>query len=127
MSVQFKMVAKQNNLVSPPEVKYYPCAVSRGEVDLAGLAAIIASRSTISKADCYGVIMALSQAIGESLADGKIVRVESLGTFSLTLQGTAADAPQPLGKTNIKKAKIVYNPAKDLRSIVKKIDFKRMR
>lgn len=127
MSVQFKMVAKQNNLASPPEIKYYPCAVSRGEVDLAGLAKLISSRSTISKADCYGVIMALSDAIGESLSNGNIVRVESLGTFSLTLQGTAADTPEPLGKINIKGAKIVYSPSKDLKSKVKQIDFKRMR
>ena len=93
----------------------------RGEGDLAGLAAIISSRSTSSKADCYGVSMALSQALGESLSDGKIVRVESLGTFSITRQGTAADAPQPLGKTNIKRAKIVYHPAKDLKNSVKKL------
>lgn len=127
MSVQFKMVAKQNNLVTPPEIKYYPCAVSKGEVNLANLASLIASRSTISKADCYGVIMALSDAIGESLAKGSIVKIESLGTFSLTLQGTGAETPEPLGKKNIKGAKILYTPSIDLKKRIKRIDYKRMR
>jgi predicted histone-like DNA-binding protein len=127
MSVQFKMIPKQNNLVSPPEVKYYPCAVSKGEVHLNDLARIIASRSTISRADCYGVIMALSDVIGEALSEGNIVKIESLGTFSLAIHGSAADAPEPLGKATIMGAKISYKPSKDLKSKVKRITYKRMR
>ena len=78
MPVRFKMIPKKNNLVSPPEVKYYPCAVSQGEVNLDDLARIVASRTTMSRPDCFGVIMALSDVIGESLADGNIVKVDNL-------------------------------------------------
>ena len=127
MSVRFKMIPKQNNLVSPPEVKYYPCAVSKGEMHLDDLAKIISERSSMSKADCYGVIMALSDVIGEALSDGNIVKIESLGTFSLALLGTAADAAEPLGKANIKGAKISYKPSKELKSKVKEITYRRMR
>lgn len=127
MSVRFKMVAKQNNLVSPPVVKYYPCAVSKGEVTLEDLAKIISERCTLSKVDCFGVMMAMSEVIGETLANGNIVKIDSLGTFALTLMGTAADTPEPLGKTNIKGAKIVYKPSKDLKRTMKELDFKRMR
>lgn len=127
MSVQFKMIPKQNNLVSPPEINYYPCAVSRGEVQLDDLARIISGRSTISRADCYGVIMALSDVIGETLSNGNIVKIDSLGTFQLILQGTAADNETVLGKTNIKGAKISYRPSKELKSILKKITYKRIR
>ena len=116
MSVQFKMIPKKNNLVSPPEVKYYPCAVSQGEVNLDDLARIVASRTTMSRPDCFGVIMALSDVIGESLANGNIVRVDNLGTFQLTLTGTAADTEETLGKSNIKEAKINYRPSKELKN-----------
>ena len=34
MPVKFKMLPKKNTLVSPPEVKYYPCAIHKGEEDL---------------------------------------------------------------------------------------------
>jgi predicted histone-like DNA-binding protein len=127
MPVEFKMIPKQNNLVSPPEVKYYPCAVSQGQVDLDDLAKIIASRSTISRVDCYGVIIALSEVISESLADGNIVKIDNLGSFQLVLLGTAAETKDPLGKSNIKGAKISYKPSKELKNKLKRITYKRMR
>jgi len=127
MSVQFKMIPKKNSLVFPPEVNYYPCAGSKGEVNLDNLAKIISGRCTISRRDCYGVIMALSEVIGEALSDGKIFRIESLGTFQLNLSGTPAATADAIGKSNIKGAKINYKPSKDLKSKVNKITYKRMR
>lgn len=127
MSVHFKMVPKQNNLVSPPEIKYYPCAVSKGEEDLNSLAKTVASRSTISRADCYGVIVALSEVIGEALTDGKIVKIDNLGSFQLALSGTAADTSEPLGKANIKEAKIKFRPSSELKTKTKNINYKRIR
>lgn len=127
MSVQFKMIPKKNSLVSPPEVKYYPCAVSKGEVNLDDLARIIASRTTMSRPDCFGVIMALTDVIGESLANGNIVRVDNLGTFQLNLTGTAAETEEALGKSNIKEAKINYRPSKELRQRMRRLTYKRIR
>jgi len=127
MSVQFKMIPKKKSMVSPPKVKCYPCAVSKSELNLNNLAKIISSRLTFSRPDCYGVIMALSEVIGEALSDGKIVRIESLGTFQLNLSGTPAATANAIGKSNIKGAKISYKPSKDLKSKVNKITYKRMR
>ncbi len=127
MAVHFKMIPKKNNLVSPPEVKYYPCSVSQGEVTLEDLSRIVASRSSMSKADCYGVIIALSEAIGESLTNGNIVKIEPLGTFQLNIAGTAAEKEEELGKAAIKSAKISYKPSKQLKSRLKKITYKRIR
>jgi hypothetical protein len=52
MAVNFKMVPKKNILVSPPQVKYYPCAIHKGEEDLDSLAELVSSQSSMSKADC---------------------------------------------------------------------------
>lgn len=127
MSVSFKMVPKKNNLVSPPEIKYYPCAINQGEVDLDSLSDIVASQSTISKADCYGVIIALTKVIGESLSNGRIVRIDSLGSFQITLQGLPADTPDELGKANIKEAKIVYKPSRNMKKNLSQLTYKRIR
>lgn len=127
MSVAFKLVPKQNNLVSPPDIKYYPCAVSKGEADLDSLADIVSSRSSMSRADCYGVIIGLTEAIGEALADGKIVRIDALGTFQITIQGTAAQTQDELGKATIKGTKIVYRPSKKMKKRLEGINFKRIR
>ena len=127
MAVSFKMVPKKNNLVSPPETKYYPCAVHQGEDDLDRLAAIVVSQSTMSRADCYGVIISLTKAIGESLAAGRIVKIDNLGTFQITLQGLPADSPADLGKSSIKSAKIINKPSRNLKQVVKQLSYKRIR
>ena len=121
------MVPKTNNLASPPETKYYPCAVHKGEETLDSLSDMVASQSTISKADCYGVIMALTKTIGETLAAGRIVRIDNLGTFQVTLQGLPADSPADLGKSNIKGAKIIYKPSRNMKQALKQLTYKRIR
>jgi len=95
--------------------------------DLESLSEIVASQSTISKADCYGVIMALTKVIGESLSDGRIGRIDSLGSFQITLQGLSAETPDELGKANIKGAKIVYKPSRNMKRNLNQLVYKRIR
>lgn len=121
------MVPKKNNLGSPPQIKYYPCAIHEGEDDLESMTDLVSSQSTISKADCYGVIMALSKVIGESLSDGRIVRIDSLGSFQITLQGLPGESPDVLGKATIKGAKIIYKPSKNMKKILNGLTYKRIR
>lgn len=113
--------------MSPPVTKYYPCAVHSGEVDLDRLSDIAASRSTLSKADCYAAIIALTQAIGESLSEGHIVRLDNLGTFQITLKGLPADSPEDLGKANIKKGAVIYKPSRKMKEVIKNLSYKRIR
>ena len=127
MAIDFKMVPKQNNIASPPEVKYYPCAVSKGEVDLDHVAAIVAGRCSLSEADCYGVLIAMSQVMGEELAKGKIVKIDRLGTFALTIKGMGTDTPEALNKNTIKSAKMLFKPARNLKKILNTLQFKRIR
>lgn len=127
MAVNFKMVPKKNILVSPPQVKYYPCAIHKGEEDLDSLAELVSSQSSMSKADCYGVIIGLTDVISKALASGKIVRIDSLGSFQITVQGTPADTFEELGKANIKSAKIKFNPSKRMKTKLKGLIFKRVR
>lgn len=127
MAVTFKMVPKKNIMVDPPVIKYYPCAVSQGKVDLEALAQVVASRTTMSEADCYGVLVALTKAIGDSLVNGKIIDLDFLGSFTLTLQGTPADTLDELGKSTIKKVNIAYKPSKTLKKKINESTFTRLR
>jgi predicted histone-like DNA-binding protein len=124
MAVSFKMVPKKNNLASPPVTKYYPCAVHTGEDDLDTLADIVVSQPTTSKADCYGVILALIKARGESLSAGRIVKIDNLGTFQINLQGLPAATANNLGKSNIQGAKIIYKPSRNRKQEVKQLSIK---
>ena len=91
------------------------------------LANIVSSRSTMSKADCYGVMIAMSEAIGDALLEGNIVKIEALGTFMLTVQGSASNTIDDLGKANIKSSRIVYKPSIEIKRKLKNIIFKRIR
>lgn len=127
MAISFKLTGKKNPMTTPPEIKYYPVAIHDGEVTLDYIAKRVAMRSTISEADCYGALIALTEVIGEELSDGKIVKLERLGSFQVTLQGTPADSDKDLGKSNIKGARIVYKPSKEMKRTLAKLQFKRMR
>ena len=121
------MVTDKNNLVSPPQIKYYPCAIYECEDDLESPADQVSSQSTISKANCYGVIMALTKVIGESLSDGSIVRIDSLGLFQITVQGLPGESPDKSGKTTIKGANMIYKPSKNMKKILTGLLYKRIR
>lgn len=123
MSVTFKMVAKQNSLATPPEINYYPCAVHQGAETLETLAQRISAGTSLTEADCFGVMYALTNAIGDALASGKIVRIDSLGTFQLTIQGQPAPAAEVKGKQYIKGNRVVFKPSKRLKNYLNRVDY----
>ncbi|MFY8096489.1 MAG: HU family DNA-binding protein [Flavobacterium sp.] len=127
MAIEFKMVPKQNNIVSPPQTKYYPCAVSKGEVDLEYIAEVISSRSTVTVGDCYAVLLGMSQVIGEELSKGNIVKVDRLGTFAITLKGQGTAEPELLNKSSILGAKMLFKPARNFKKVLGNLKFKRLR
>lgn len=127
MAIHFKMVPKKNMQVTPPEIKYYPCAVSQGKVDLDTLSDLVSEQSTMSKADCYGVIIGLTQIIAKELAKGNTVVIDRLGSLKLTVQGTPATTDEELGKNTIAKINVVYQPSVALKKILKETTFKRIR
>ncbi len=114
-------------MVSPPVVKYYPCAVHQGEETLESLSEFVAMSSSMTVGDCYGVILNLTHAISDALAQGRIVKIDTLGSFQLTIKGTAADSPEPLGKNNINGVNVIYKPSKNFKKRLKTVDFKRVR
>jgi hypothetical protein len=91
MPVQFKMVANQNNISSPTQIKYYTCAGSKGIIDLEHVADIISSRFSLTPGDCYGVLIYMSAVIGEALAEGKIVKIDRFASFVLILRSTGTN------------------------------------
>jgi nucleoid DNA-binding protein len=69
----------------------------------------------------------MSQVIGEELAQGKIVKIDRLGTFALTLKGQGTDEPEKLNKSTILGAKILYKPARNFKKILQNLKYKRLR
>jgi len=127
MAISFTMIPKKNMLVQPPQINYYPCAVMQGETTLDTLAEILSKRSTLSNADIYATLVGLTEVVGEELASGRIVRLADLGSFQVSLQGTAAASTKPNGKDRIKKARLLFKPGKNLKTMLKDLMYKRLR
>ena len=84
MPVQFKMVPKQNNISIPPQIKYYPCAVSKGTIDVEHVGAIISSRFSWTQGDCFSVLVSMIAVISEALAEVKTDKIDRFVSFALS-------------------------------------------
>ena len=125
--IQLKFLKRKNpNDLSAPE-KYYAAAISEGSIDLKRLAEKIAYQSTLTPGDCYNVLSALEKNIIEELSDGRIVRLGDLGTFRLSVSSEGSDTLENAHSGMVKKARILFRPAKGLRNMLKNLNYKKVK
>ena len=125
MAVKLTTVQKRNprDLASPG--KFYAQAVSDGSVDLNDLAEIIATQCTVSKADCYAVLIALESNIIRELKNGRIIRLGELGNFQVSISSEGSLSLEEVSVSSVKKARINFRPGKSLRSMLKTLVYKK--
>lgn len=68
--------------------------------------------SALSEADIRGVIIALENVIVNELANGKIIRLDKLGSFYPSLSSEGAATVGDFNVAMIKSAKVNYRPGK---------------
>ena len=124
--IKLKFLKRKNpNDLTAPE-KYYAAAVSEGSINLNRLAEKIAYQSTLTPGDCYNVLSALEKNIIEELNDGRIVRLGELGTFRLSVSSEGSDTLENTHSGMVKKARILFRPAKGLRKMLRNLDFRKV-
>lgn len=114
-------------MLTPPIEKYYPCAIHEGMDDLESLSERIASKSSINKADCFRIVMSLTKEIEESLAMGCVVNIFTLGSFKINVNGVGVDSPEDSVKDEIKGAKIIYKPSKNMNKKLSQLTYNRIK
>jgi predicted histone-like DNA-binding protein len=126
MPVNYIAVPKVNpNNLSEP-VKYYAQVVSNGDINLRDLATEISLISTLSIADVTAVIEILLQVIPLKLTDGKIVRLDGLGYFSLSVSSEGVNTAAELSSKNIKNANIKFRPGQFFQKAVKDVEYNKL-
>lgn len=125
MAIKYKVIAKKNpqDRTLPP--KYYAHAVADGEIDLDGLAVQIEKQSTVSEADIYAVLRAAVPVIIENLANGKIVRLGTLGDFQVGISSEGKDTEEAVNTAAIKSNKVKFRPGKRLKDGLKIATYKK--
>ncbi|MFD1294267.1 HU family DNA-binding protein [Lutibacter holmesii] len=125
MSIKFKTV----QMVNPQDItaprKFYAKAAKASITDLDELAELVAFNSSMSKTDCFAVLMGLETFVVRELEHGRNVRLGQLGTYKIGLQSEGRDTEEEVDFTAIKKAKINFTPGVGIRKMLKHLEYKK--
>ena len=123
MSVKYIVVPHKVPSKPDEPVAYYPRLKSRGEINLREIAKDISHESTVSPSDTMAVIESLLQNIPRYLAEGYIVKLGELGSFSLSIQAEGSESPEKVNAAKIKRNKLHFRAGKIVRQMLKHLDY----
>lgn len=88
--------------------KWYANAVTEGEITIDNLTKEIEKFSALSEADIRSVIFALENVIINQILEGRVVRLDKLGSFYPSLSSGGAASQAEFNSNLIKGAKMNY-------------------
>ena len=125
MAILITPIGKTNPTQPDAPLLYYPKAIKTGEVDLEKVTEEIAQATSLTQADCYAAVISLVKVLEDHLEKGEIVRLEPLGTFQISVKGTASDSAAGVSKDNVTRASIIFQPRKKLKKLVGNLSYVR--
>ena len=120
---KFKPVQRRNPLEPEAPRKFYALPVYTGTMDIKELSDEVAEKSSLTRGDCYSVIQNFLSTMQRALNRGYIVKLDDLGTFRTTLSSVGVETPEELSAVNIKKARILFTPAHELKGTLASMKF----
>ena len=127
MPIKYKLMHRtQPGVAGGGTKKWYAAVATDGEVSIDDLVKQIEKFSALSEADIRGVIIALENVIQEQLANGKIIRLDKLGSFYPSLSSEGVNVEKDFTVSNIKGAKVNYRPGKRISDALSTATFKKM-
>lgn len=111
MAIPFEFYANPNPDPEAPK-RYHPRVVAKGIVSLKEIVETVSGRCTLSAADLHAAVTAIEQAVSENLANGYRVRLDGLGSFSLTLSSPDVEDPTKVRSQNVSVKSVVFSPDK---------------
>lgn len=113
MSIKYTVIERgEPGLAGGGTKKWYAVIKNDGEVTIDDLVGEIEKFSSLSESDIRAVIIALENVIQKKLTDGKIIRLDKLGSFYPSLSSSGADSEEKFNVSLIKGAKVNYRPGK---------------
>lgn len=125
MAVHYS-ISKRKNPAKPDEApKFYAQAQASGEADFKTLTRAAADRCTVTASDAKAVLDSLMTTMQDKLANGEIVRLQDLGSFRVVIGSKGVEAEDKFNSTMITKARIVFTPCPELKTLMKTLTFKK--
>lgn len=125
MSIKFKTIQRLNPLNNQAPAKYYAAVTANGSVDFETLSEMISEQSALSESDCLSLLHILEANIVRELKQGRIVRLGKLGNFQISLSSKGFDSEAEVSAEAITHTRVLFRPAKKLRTLLKNLNFSR--
>ncbi|WP_289075654.1 HU family DNA-binding protein [uncultured Bacteroides sp.] len=106
-------------------VKFYAQVQASDECPFQTLTRTAADRSTVTAADAKAVMDNVMTVLKEKLAAGQIVRIDDLGSFRVAISTEGVEVAEKFTAANIKKARIVFTPCKELKNLCKTFEYRK--
>ena len=127
MAIKYKIIEKgQPGVKGGGTKKFYATVVTDGEATIDELVKDIEKFSSLSEPDIRGVIAALENVIQERLSDGKIIRLEKLGSLYPAISSNGAEKAEDVNSGLIKEVNINYRPGDRLKKTINDAGFKKV-
>jgi len=110
MAINYSLALLKNPQKPTEAAKYYAKAQATGTVEINEIAEDVAYATTLTDGDVLNVIRALIKQMKKHLAAGRIVKLETLGTFQMQLRSNGATKKEEFSKSNIRCASIQFRP-----------------
>ena len=127
MAIKYKAVGRgQPGVTGGGEKKYYAQAVSDGELNIRELVKEVERFSALSEPDIRGVIIALLNVIIDNLGNGKIIRLEELGSLQASISSDGMATEQEVSQSAIRDAHVVFRPGMRIKNALKAASFQKV-
>ena len=123
MSVKFKAVERVNPRDLTLPNKFYAGLKSGDDVSFEELADLISKVSNLNYGEVLGALGSLIEIIEIQIKHGRPVRLNTLGTFYLTLNSEGADTSEDLTSDYIKGSRIRFRPGKRLKKTIRNLEY----
>lgn len=127
MSVEYDVVPKRSPRDLQAPVKWYPLLKRKETVSTEEISRNISARCSLNPADVQAALIALSHEIRKASTEGKAIRLDHLGTFSLGINGEGLADPTKVRPWHIKKAYLRFHPDHRIKTWLKELHFLRVK
>ncbi|MCM0275912.1 HU family DNA-binding protein [Bacteroides fragilis] len=125
-NVNYSVVTRTNPLKKEEPAKFYAQIQAKDEYKFEDLASAVESRCSVTSSDVKAVMDAVMKEMSSQLKDGKIVRINDLGTFRISVTSKGVDTEKAFNASKISKVRILFRPCRELQSMCSSIKFSKL-
>ncbi len=127
MALKFNVIERgQPGVAGGGDKKFYAHMVFNGETTIDNMVKAIEKFSALSESDIRGVIIALENVIQNELAEGKIVRLEKIGSLYPAISSNGEETADKVTGSSIRRVSVNYRPGERILKAIRDAGFQKV-